>query len=99
MIDKPQFRKTKIIATVGPACDDVATLRQMIQSGMNVARLNLSHGTFAEHGARVQRIREAVSAVLGTPKHSIFLHYFNEFAGVHWVLFCVHWIVLKPGNA
>ncbi len=62
MTDKPQFRKTKIIATVGPACDDVATLTQMIQSGMNVARLNLSHGTFDEHGARVQRIREAASA-------------------------------------
>ncbi len=62
MTDKPQFRKTKIIATVGPACDDVEILTQMIRSGMNVARLNLSHGTFDEHGARVQRIREAASA-------------------------------------
>jgi len=40
-----------------------------------------------------------LKAVLGTQKHSLFLHYFNEFADVHWVLFCVHWIVLKPGNA
>jgi len=47
------FRKTKIIATIGPACDDVDTLSRMIQGGMNVARLNLSHGTFDEHGARV----------------------------------------------
>ena len=62
MTDKPQFRKTKIIATVGPACDDVATLTRMIQSGMNVARLNLSHGNFEEHGTRVHRIREAASA-------------------------------------
>jgi pyruvate kinase len=62
MTDKPRFRKTKIIATVGPACDDVETLTQMIQSGMNVARLNLSHGTFDEHGARVKRIRAAASA-------------------------------------
>jgi pyruvate kinase len=61
MTDKPQFRKTKIIATIGPACDDVETLTQMIQSGMNVARLNLSHGNFDEHGARVRRIREAAS--------------------------------------
>ena len=59
MSEKPQFRKTKIIATVGPACDDVETLTQMIQGGMNVARLNLSHGNFDEHSARVQRIREA----------------------------------------
>ena len=62
MTDRPQFRKTKIIATVGPACDDVEILTRMIQSGMNVARLNLSHGNFDEHGARVQRIREAASA-------------------------------------
>jgi len=59
MTEKPQFRKTKIIATVGPACDDVKILTQMIQSGMNVARLNLSHGNFEEHGERVKRIREA----------------------------------------
>ena len=57
--DNPQFRKTKIIATVGPACDDPAILVEMIKSGMNVARLNLSHGTYEEHGARVKRIREA----------------------------------------
>jgi len=53
------FRKTKIIATIGPACDDVDTLTRMIRGGMNVARLNLSHGTFEEHSARVQRVREA----------------------------------------
>ena len=59
MNNVPQFRKTKIIATVGPACDDVKTLTKMIKSGMNVARLNLSHGNFEEHGQRLQRIREA----------------------------------------
>jgi len=62
MTAKPQFRRTKIIATVGPACDDVETLTQMIQGGMNVARLNLSHGNFAEHHDRVERIREAAKA-------------------------------------
>jgi pyruvate kinase len=56
------FRKTKIIATIGPACDEVETLKQMIEGGMNVARLNLSHGNFDEHGARVQRIRQAAAA-------------------------------------
>jgi pyruvate kinase len=62
MSDSPKFRKTKIIVTVGPACDAVETLTRMVQSGMNVARLNLSHGTFDEHRARVLRIREAASA-------------------------------------
>ncbi len=62
MTEKPQFRKTKIIATVGPACDDIDTLTQMILGGMNVARLNLSHGTFEEHSERVRRIRAAASA-------------------------------------
>ena len=57
-----KFRKTKIIATIGPACDEVEMLTSMIQSGMNVARLNLSHGNFEEHGARVERIREAATA-------------------------------------
>jgi len=59
MTEKPQFRKTKIIATVGPSCDGVETLTEMILSGMNVARLNLSHGNFEEHAARITRIREA----------------------------------------
>ena len=62
MTDNPPFRKTKIIATVGPACDDVAILTQMVQNGMNVARLNLSHGNFEEHKVRVQQIRKAASA-------------------------------------
>ena len=57
-----EFRKTKIIATIGPACDDVDTLTRMIQAGLNVARLNLSHGTFEEHASRVQMIRQAAAA-------------------------------------
>jgi len=61
MTDNPRFRKTKIIATIGPACDDVDTLTLMIESGMNVARLNLSHGNYEEHGKRVRRIREAAN--------------------------------------
>jgi len=62
MTEKPRFRRTKIIATVGPACDDVEILTGMIKNGMNVARLNLSHGNFEEHANRVQRIREAAKA-------------------------------------
>jgi len=52
-------RKTKVVATLGPACDDVPVLVSMIEAGMNVARLNFSHGTPAEHEARLVRLREA----------------------------------------
>ena len=39
------MRKTKIICTLGPACDDYEVLKQLALSGMNCARLNFSHGT------------------------------------------------------
>lgn len=52
-------RRTKVIATIGPACDDLAIIEEMIRVGMNVARLNLSHGSFADHSARIGRIRTA----------------------------------------
>jgi pyruvate kinase len=52
-------RKTKIVATIGPACDAPETLVAMIRAGMNVARLNLSHGTLEEHKQRLERIRAA----------------------------------------
>lgn len=57
---RPQ--KTKIVATIGPACDAPAVLEQMIRAGMSVARLNFSHGTFDEHAARIERLRVAARA-------------------------------------
>ena len=62
MSSSTPLRKTKIVATIGPACDSVATLQQMITAGVSVIRLNLSHGNFDEHGRRVQRIHEAARA-------------------------------------
>ncbi|MBW2292277.1 MAG: pyruvate kinase [Deltaproteobacteria bacterium] len=53
------LRKTKIVATIGPASDSVETIKAMIRAGMNVARLNFSHGTHAEHRKRIETIREA----------------------------------------
>ena len=52
-------RKTKIICTIGPASEKVETLVQMIEAGMNVARLNFSHGSHEDHRQRIQAIREA----------------------------------------
>jgi pyruvate kinase len=57
-MSQAQIRKTKIIATIGPASDSLETLEAMIRAGMNVARLNLSHGSFSEHRERVKRIRQ-----------------------------------------
>lgn len=53
------MKKTKIVCTIGPASESVDYLVKMIDAGMNVARLNFSHGDFEEHGARIKNIREA----------------------------------------
>ncbi|MEE0844579.1 MAG: pyruvate kinase [Eggerthellaceae bacterium] len=52
-------RKTKIICTLGPAVDGDATLRDLLHAGMNVARLNFSHGSHAEHAERIRAVRRA----------------------------------------
>ena len=52
------MRKTKIVATIGPASENLPVLREIIKSGLNVARLNFSHGDFAEHGMRITSIRK-----------------------------------------
>ncbi len=59
-------RRTKIIATIGPASEDEATLKDMIEAGMNVARLNLSHGTLEESLELFRRVR-FVSESAGRP--------------------------------
>ncbi len=56
-----RIRSTKLVATIGPACREVATIREMIRAGMNVARLNLSHATHAEHAELAARVRKAAT--------------------------------------
>ncbi len=51
------MRKTKIVCTIGPACSDEETLTGMCQAGMNVARLNFSHGTHEEQAAKIKLIK------------------------------------------
>lgn len=52
------MRKTKIVCTLGPACEAEDKLRQLILNGMNVARFNFSHGDFEEHGGRFKNIKK-----------------------------------------
>ena len=52
------MRKTKIICTIGPASESEETLKQMCKAGMNVARLNFSHGTHPEHQQKIDRIKK-----------------------------------------
>jgi len=54
--------KTKIVCTIGPASDSPEVLQKMIRAGMNVVRLNFSHGDFASHGETIQKIRAASKA-------------------------------------
>ncbi|HIB1938364.1 TPA: pyruvate kinase [Enterococcus faecalis] len=54
------MKKTKIVCTIGPASESVDMLVNLINAGMNVCRLNFSHGDYEEHGARIKNIREAV---------------------------------------
>jgi len=58
------MRRTKIVCTIGPATSSEERLEQLMRAGMNVARLNFSHGTQAEHEQVVKRVR-AISARLG----------------------------------
>ena len=60
------MRKTKIICTIGPASDNEEVLTQMCLAGMNVARLNFSHGTYEEHEHKINLIKK-VREKLGMP--------------------------------
>ena len=62
MMDK----KTKIVCTIGPASESKEVLTKLVNEGMNIARLNFSHGSYEEHGNRIKLIRE-VSKETGKP--------------------------------
>lgn len=60
------MKKTKIVCTIGPASEEKAIFKQLVESGLNVARLNFSHGSHEEHLARIDMIK-SVREELGAP--------------------------------
>ena len=52
------MKKTKIVCTIGPASDSEETLRELFKAGLNVCRLNFSHGTHEDHQVRIDRIKK-----------------------------------------
>ena len=60
------MRRTKIVATLGPASNSREVIRQLVQAGMDVARLNFSHGSYDQHAQTIKNLRE-ISKELDTP--------------------------------
>ncbi|MGC1449905.1 MAG: pyruvate kinase, partial [Candidatus Sulfotelmatobacter sp.] len=56
---RPSPRRAKIICTIGPACNTEAAMRDLLRLGMDIARLNFSHGTHEDHAHNIQRLRRA----------------------------------------
>ena len=55
------MKKTKIVCTIGPKTESKEVLKQLLEAGMNVMRLNFSHGDYNEHGTRISNLREVLS--------------------------------------
>jgi|GEM_PF-2380537 len=66
------LRRTKIIATLGPALDDEAVLEKVILAGANVFRANFSHGEAADHERRINAVKK-IAAKHGLPRYPFFL--------------------------
>ena len=54
---KMKIKMTKVVCTIGPKTESIEMLTKLVESGMNVMRLNFSHGDFEEHGARIKNKR------------------------------------------
>lgn len=83
------FKRTKIVCTIGPKSESKEVLSQLIDAGMNVMRLNFSHGDYEEHGARIKTLRELnkekgthVAIMIDTKGPEIRTHTFESGDGV-----------------
>ena len=65
------MRKTKIVCTIGPACDSEETLERMCLAGMNVARLNFSHGTHEDYEKKIKKIKNVREKLRFVPVETV----------------------------
>lgn len=73
--NRPQLRRTKIVATLGPATDNPVVLEKLLLAGVNVVRINFSHGDEAEHRRRVEMVREI------STRHRLFVAVLGDLQG------------------
>ncbi len=64
------MKKTKIVCSIGPASNEVAVMKEMVEAGMNVARINFSHATLEERQKALDSVRE-VRKITGKSGHSL----------------------------
>ena len=64
----PHVRRTKIVATIGPASSTPEIVRDLVRAGMDAARLNMSHGGHEDHARRAELVRQVFTARLGSEK-------------------------------
>jgi len=79
------MRKTKILATLGPACNNLEAMKGMIRAGLDAARVNFSHGNYESHGKMIETLKEArkelnapIPLILDTKGPEIRIKTFNE---------------------
>ncbi len=91
----PQLRRTKIVATLGPATDDPVVLEKLLLAGVNVVRINFSHGDEAEHRRRVEMVREI------STRHRLFVAVLGDLQGpkIRIARFANKKIFLNEGDA
>ena len=76
------YKHTKIVCTMGPACDNDDTIREMIKAGMNVARFNFSHGSYEEHHGRIERVKRIADLGKQVVGNALFTDLDDRFQGI-----------------